>query len=58
MAYKIDEEKCVGCAACVDACPTAAISIGDDGKAKIDAEKCISCGTCAAVCPVGAPVEA
>ena len=57
MAYQIDKEKCVGCGACVGACPVEAITMGDDGKAVIDAEKCISCGTCAAVCPVGAPSD-
>ena len=57
MAYVIDKEKCIGCGACVGACPVEAITMSDDGKAVIDAEKCISCGTCVAVCPVGAPVD-
>ena len=35
----IDKEKCVGCGACVGACPVEAIKINDEGKAVIDAEK-------------------
>ena len=54
MAYKINEG-CIGCGACVSACPAQAISLNGD-KAEIDATKCISCGACAATCPVGAPV--
>lgn len=57
MAYVIDKEKCIGCGACVGACPVEAITMNDEGKAVIDAEKCISCGTCVAVCPVGAPLD-
>ena len=57
MAFKIDSNLCVGCGACVNACPVLAISMNDEGKAVIDAEKCISCGTCMAVCPQGAPVS-
>ncbi len=57
MAYVIDSEKCIACGACVDACPTQAISVDKEGKMVIDKDKCISCGTCAAVCPVTAPVS-
>ena len=51
--FKVDEIKCVGCAACMDVCPVAAISISN-GKAKIDAATCIHCEKCVPVCPQGA----
>ncbi|MDI6916509.1 MAG: 4Fe-4S binding protein [Thermoplasmatales archaeon] len=52
MAVKIDEEKCTGCGACVDVCPTEAITVNE--KAKVDEEKCIECSACVSECPVGA----
>ena len=57
MAYKINNEACLGCGACVDICPVGCIKIGEDQKAEIDQDMCISCGSCAASCPVGAPEE-
>lgn len=53
MAYAISDE-CTACGACMEECPTEAISTGDE-KYSIDPEKCVDCGACEAVCPVGAP---
>ena len=52
MAVIVNQEKCVGCGACVPACPFDAIEM-KDGKAEIN-EKCTMCGACVAVCPVEA----
>ena len=56
MAYKISEDTCIACGACIPECPVGAISEGD-AKYVIDEGACISCGACAGVCPVGAPQE-
>jgi len=42
---------------CEEACPTAAISKGDDGHEQIDYTKCIFCGKCIVACPFGAIME-
>jgi Ni,Fe-hydrogenase III small subunit/NAD-dependent dihydropyrimidine dehydrogenase PreA subunit len=42
-----------GCAACVDACPTGALSLDDRGLA-LDLGRCVFCGECARACPSGA----
>ena len=50
----IDSSKCPdGCHACVDACPTQAISIRD-GKPVLDMGRCLFCVDCANACPEGA----
>ena len=55
MAYKINEEKCISCGACISACPVECIKFGENSKAEIDSSLCIECGTCQATCPVDAP---
>ena len=69
----IDQDKCIKCGKCADACPYHAIikmerpcvaacgmdAIGSDeyGRAKINQDKCVSCGMCLVSCPFGAIVD-
>ena len=53
MAYVINEDKCLGCGACVYQCAAQAI-VPDEGKYKIDDKKCTECGNCVDACPAGA----
>ncbi len=49
----IDSSKCPdGCAKCVEACPTDAITI--NGEMKIDLGRCLFCTDCMDACPEGA----
>jgi NAD-dependent dihydropyrimidine dehydrogenase PreA subunit len=54
MPAVVDENKCIGCGACVENCPSEAISLNDQGIAVVDKEKCTGCGKCAKACPVEA----
>ena len=49
---KIDTETCIGCEACVSACPYGALEMVE-GVAAVD-ERCTACSACLEVCPVGA----
>lgn len=56
--YYVDET-CIGCGACVPACPgkvDAIEQVPDDfmGRVVIELEKCIDCGLCVPMCPVDA----
>ena len=69
----IEQEKCIKCGRCRDACSYHAIikftrpcqeacgmnAIGQDeyGRASIDQSKCVSCGMCLVNCPFGAIVD-
>lgn len=69
----INEDLCIKCGRCMDACPYKAITkierpcaascgmnaIGSDeeGKAVINYDKCVSCGQCLVNCPFGAIVD-
>ena len=55
MAVKVITESCVGCSACVSACPFGAI-VMQEGKAFIT-EACTACGACIDTCPVSAIVR-
>ena len=50
-----DKKECNGCCACVDVCPTRAVSLVTDSEGfwypEIDKAKCVDCSLCDKVCP-------
>jgi NAD-dependent dihydropyrimidine dehydrogenase PreA subunit len=49
----VEVERCTGCGACVEACPTGALYLVE-GKATLDGTLCYECEACLAACPTGA----
>jgi NAD-dependent dihydropyrimidine dehydrogenase PreA subunit len=54
--YQVDQDKCLGCGACVGACSRGAISL-KNSKATLEQGLCDRCGQCQESCPVAAIVE-
>ena len=51
---KILDERCTGCAVCIEVCPRGTLEI-QDGKATIvDLDLCMECGACERNCRFGA----
>ncbi len=50
-ARMVDEEKCVGCGACVKACPWGMPRVHPQ---RVKSTKCINCGACVKGCPTSA----
>jgi len=54
---RLNMQKCTGCAACVQNCPTETLEANDKGNLRIFSYahfQCICCGSCVGVCPEGA----
>lgn len=53
--FKIKEDACIGCYACVRVCPVKAIEVkAEENVAKILPNRCVGCGSCLNICPVDA----
>lgn len=51
----IEEEECIGCTRCINACPFDAIEMNQQGnKAIVIEDYCRGCMRCAPACPTGA----
>lgn len=50
----INNNLCVGCGVCIDACVFKAIAPDEEGNLKIDNNRCIYCGACKTACPARA----
>ncbi|MHB8124886.1 MAG: FAD-binding protein [Desulfitobacteriaceae bacterium] len=53
MSVIIDKQKCIGCGACLDECPTQALDLVD-GTIAVEEAKCTDCGICTESCPANA----
>lgn len=57
----IEKKKCMGCMACVEACPIKCISVKKNEygfeERIIDSTKCIQCGRCDQVCQLETPIK-
>lgn len=52
---QVDQELCLGCELCLDACQFDALRMDEEGMVvQVKAIRCVGCGVCAPVCPEGA----
>lgn len=53
-SFSVDTTLCVGCGACVKACPMKILEVQDGLCVMTDFSRCLVCGTCMRECPVNA----
>lgn len=48
---RFDSDLCVACEACIDRCPPAALTMGENDVPVVDLDRCFGCAVCATGCP-------
>ena len=51
FTIKIDYDKCVGAAECVDICPSEVYELVDGKASAPNVDECVECCSCVEVCP-------
>ena len=51
---EIDQDRCIGCGACVEVCPRAVYGLAGRKSVVVNLDACVSCKSCIAQCPTGA----
>jgi len=51
VEVKVDNDKCDGCATCVDVCPVSVFEIKDGKSVPVNVEECLICRACEVQCP-------
>ncbi len=54
--HAINTDRCTGCEACIEVCPTHVLELVDHKSQPVNDEHCIECRQCAQVCPTTALV--
>lgn len=56
LVHSINDDRCVGCDACVDVCPTDVLELVANKSRVVRFDDCIGCEQCAMACPTAALV--
>jgi len=51
---RFDSDLCSGCGICIDRCPPAALTMGDNDLPQVNLDRCFGCAVCATGCPTEA----
>ncbi|MBQ9069225.1 MAG: Coenzyme F420 hydrogenase/dehydrogenase, beta subunit C-terminal domain, partial [Eggerthellaceae bacterium] len=55
VTHNMDKAMCMGCGACVSACPTDALALEPDAtgffRSVVDYDRCVECSACTKLCP-------
>src|SRR6185503_12628894 len=56
LIHSINDDRCIGCEACVDVCPTEVLELVDHKARVLRFSDCVQCEQCANACPTQALV--